>query len=97
MKKKIGIGGDGEVFIAARNIVGTGTIEARGGEGFGGGKAKVTLITDNNNFEGTINAIGGASQHAGKKWYLSWWMKFLIYPILTGVIVTLLLKTINIL
>lgn len=53
-KNSIGNGGDaGEIFIAARNIVGNGKIEANGGNGFIGGKGgKITLISEDNQFAG---------------------------------------------
>jgi len=63
-------GGDaGEIFIAARKIKGTGSIEAKGGDGSQGGKGgKVTLITeDASEFEGTISTEGGHSEKTRAK------------------------------
>jgi len=62
--QKIGHGGDaGEVFIAARRIRGGGKIIADGGSGSIGGKGgKITVISDDNQFEGEISAKGGESK-----------------------------------
>lgn len=50
-------GNGGDIFIAARNMTGTGEINADGGEE--NGKAgNITIITDNNSFAGKISAKG---------------------------------------
>jgi hypothetical protein len=56
------LGDGGEIYIAARKITGTGTITANGGDGIKGGKGgKVTMISDDNQFEGDISTEGGKS------------------------------------
>ena len=62
--KKKSKGGDaGNIFIAAKKIMGTGSIEANGGDGNIGGKGgKITVISDDNRFEGKISAEGGKSK-----------------------------------
>lgn len=63
--KKPSRGGDaGEVFIAARKIRGDGKITADGGSGdVGGSGGKVTVISDDNQFEGEVSAKGGESKN----------------------------------
>ena len=92
----IGRGGDaGDIFVAARNIEGSGSFEARGGDGSVGGKGgNVTLITDNNQFSGIIDVQGGRSvnqeQELERPWYKSWWMEYVVYPLLVGVVLIVL-------
>lgn len=65
-----GGGGGGFVFVAARLLAGTGTIEAKGGNGFaaaagnrggggGGGGGVITLITSSTSNPYTLNVDGG--------------------------------------
>ena len=93
MDTQIGKGGDaGEVFIAARKIVGgpQSKITADGGDGSEGGRGgKVTLITEDNQFEGEISAKGGKSFDFGninKWWFVNFWNKYL-WVIISGVII----------
>src|SRR3989344_5590993 len=74
---EIGRGGDaGEVFIAARKIVGDGKITADGGDGSIGGKGgKVTIISEDNQFAGQVSAKGGKSFLSRKKWWEKTWMQ----------------------
>ncbi len=74
-KLKIGQGGDaGEVFIAARKIIGDGKITADGGAGSIGGKGgKVTVISEDNRFTGEISTKGGKSLTPCVSWYQRWW------------------------
>ena len=74
-KSKIDRGGDaGEVFIAAKKIVGTGKITADGGDGSIGGKGgKVTIISEDNRFAGQVSARGGKSFSRTRQWYEKWW------------------------
>lgn len=67
----MGRGGDaGEVFIAARKIVGEGKITADGGEGsIGGQGGRVTIISEDNQFTGQVSAKGGKSLLVSKKWW----------------------------
>lgn len=80
-------GGDaGEIFIAARNIIGNGKIEANGGDGFVGGKGgKITLISENNHFTGKIEAKGGQSLNQSKWWEKSWIQVILLISALVGI------------
>jgi hypothetical protein len=68
---EIGRGGDaGEVFIAARKIVGDGKITADGGDGSIGGKGgKITIISEDNQFTGQVSAKGGKSLISRRKWW----------------------------
>lgn len=63
-KQKNSRGGDaGEIFIAARKIVGSGKITTDGGSGDIGGKGgKITVISDDNQFKGEISSRGGESK-----------------------------------
>lgn len=63
--QKLGRGGDaGEVFIAARKIRGNGKITVNGGDGSIGGRGgKITVISDDNKFEGEISTRGGESKN----------------------------------
>lgn len=80
-------GGDaGEIFIAARNIVGDGKIEANGGDGVVGGKGgKITLISENNYFAGKIEAKGGQSLNQSKWWEKSWIQAIVLVSALVGI------------
>ncbi|NOY35616.1 MAG: hypothetical protein GXP44_01700 [bacterium] len=71
---EISSGGDaGEIFIAARKIVGGGKITAKGGDGSPGGKGgKITIISEDNQFSGEISAKGGKSLNP-IKWFEKWW------------------------
>jgi hypothetical protein len=61
-KKKSQGGDGGELFIAARKMIGDGKITANGGDGDIAGKGgKVTIISENNKFKGEISAKGGKS------------------------------------
>lgn len=66
--KKFSRGGNGgEVYIAARKIIGNGKIMADGGDGdIGGNGGKVTLLTDDNQFSGQISVKGGKSINLNK-------------------------------
>ncbi|MEK7071006.1 MAG: hypothetical protein AAB966_04315 [Patescibacteria group bacterium] len=79
-KSEIGRGGDaGEVFIAARKIIGDGKILADGGNGSIGGKGgKVTIISEDNQFAGQISAEGGKSLVKSNSWYQKWWGQLII-------------------
>lgn len=68
---RIGKGGDaGEIFIAARKIVGDGKITADGGKGGVGGRGgKINIISEDNQFDGEISAKGGKSFVVPKKWW----------------------------
>lgn len=76
-KPEIGRGGDaGEVFIAARKIVGDGKITADGGAGSVGGKGgKITIISEDNQFAGQISAKGGKSLSAPRRWWENSWVQ----------------------
>jgi len=86
----LGKGGDaGEVFIAARKIVGSGKITADGGDGSTGGKGgKVTLICESNQFDGEISAKGGKPFIFQSLWYQTWW-GMLILGIVASAVVAL--------
>jgi len=62
-KSRIGQGGDGgEVLIMARKIIGSGFINAMGGDGGNGGRGGgVTLIAEENQSFGGISVDGGKS------------------------------------
>lgn len=95
-KPEIGRGGDaGEVFIAARKIVGDGKITADGGSGSMGGKGgKVTIISDDNQFAGEVSAKGGKSLVPLISWYQKWWGQLSLGVVITvigGIILALLL------
>ncbi len=88
-------GGDaGEVFIAARKIIGNGIFSAEGGDGIIGGKGgKITLISDDNQFTGKISVEGGKSfSNLKNKWYKSWLMLYVIYPFVVFILGTIFLK-----
>ena len=72
-KSEMGRGGDaGEVFIAARKIIGTGKITADGGDGSVGGKGgRVIIISEDNQFTGQVSAKGGKSLSVSKRWWES--------------------------
>lgn len=87
--KKLNKGGDaGEVFIAARKIAGTGSIEANGGDGDIGGKGgKVIIISEDNQFAGNISARGGKSHSVVNKWWENSWVQFVaVFSALLGII-----------
>jgi len=89
---KAGRGGDaGEVFIAARKIVGDGKITADGGNGSIGGKGgKVIVISEDNQFAGEISTKGGKSLLSKRnKWYEKWW-GILILGVIASTIVAIL-------
>lgn len=75
--KQMGKGGDaGEIFIAARKIIGDGKIIADGGDGSVGGKGgKVTIISEDNQFGGQISARGGKSLSIFKGWWENTWFQ----------------------
>ncbi len=79
LEPEIGRGGDaGEVFIAARKIVGDGKITADGGDGSTGGKGgKVTIISEDNQFTGQVSAMGGKSLSITKKWWEKTWVQII--------------------
>ena len=67
-------GNAGEIFIAARKIIGDGKITADGGSGSIGGKGgKITVISEDNQFDGEISTKGGKSLLKILKWYEKWW------------------------
>ncbi|MDO8571407.1 MAG: hypothetical protein Q7R79_01905 [bacterium] len=76
-QSNIGRGGDaGEVFIAARKIIGNGKITADGGDGSVGGKGgRVTLISEDNHFAGIVSVKGGKSLSVPEKWWESTWFQ----------------------
>lgn len=76
-QEEIGKGGDaGEVFIAARKIVGNGSITANGGDGSVGGKGgRITIISEDNQFTGQVEALGGKSIFQSKKWWETNWFQ----------------------
>lgn len=86
-KNNIGNGGDaGEIFIAARHIIGNGKIEANGGNGFVGGKGgKITLISEDNQFSGDISVKGGQSLNKSKWWEKSWIQAIALISALVGI------------
>lgn len=88
---EIGRGGDaGEVFIAARKIVGDGKITAGGGDGSIGGKGgKITVISEDNQFSGQISAKGGKSLFKANKWYEKWWGILLLGIIASAAVATI--------
>lgn len=90
-ESEMGRGGDaGEVFIAARKIVGDGKITADGGSGGIGGKGgKITVISEDNQFVGEISAKGGKSFSRTLKWYEKWW-GILMLGIIASAIVTII-------
>ena len=71
LDNKVGRGGNaGEIFIAARKIIGDGKITADGGDGSIGGKGgKITIISEDNQFAGKVSAKGGNSLVPPKKWW----------------------------
>lgn len=75
-----GKGGDaGEVFIAARKIVGKGKITANGGDGTEGGKGgKIVVISEDNQFRGEVSARGGQSLFISKKWWEKTWVQIIM-------------------
>jgi len=87
----MGRGGDaGEVFIAARKIIGDGKITADGGSGSIGGKGgKITVISEDNQFAGEISAKGGKSLLKIRKWYEKWW-GILILGVIASAIVAII-------
>jgi len=90
-ESKMGRGGDaGEVFIAARKIIGDGKITADGGSGSIGGKGgKITVISEDNQFAGEISAKGGKSLLKIRKWYEKWW-GILILGVIASAIVAII-------
>ena len=81
-KKKYGRGGNaGEIFIASRKIRGDGSINAEGGDGSVGGKGgKVSVISEDNQFNGRISVKGG------KSFLLRRWLLFLVFFILVLIV-----------
>src|SRR3989344_3509624 len=64
-QKRVPGGDAGEIFIAARRIRGNGKITADGGDGSVGGKGgEITLVTEDNQFEGEVSVRGGTSDIA---------------------------------
>lgn len=86
--KKLNKGGDaGEVFIAARKIVGAGSIQANGGDGdIGGRGGKVTIISEDNQFTGNISARGGKSNSINKWWESNWFQIIALVAGLLGIV-----------
>lgn len=76
----MGRGGNaGEVFIAARKIIGDGRITADGGDGSIGGKGgKVTIISEDNQFTGQVSAKGGKSSSTMRKWWEKTWFQIIM-------------------
>ncbi|GEM_PF-2368449 len=82
--QSIGPGGNGgDIFIFAREINGTGKIQADGGEGsIGGQGGRISVITDKNNFTGQLSVKGGNSLNKKVVWKeLEFWVALLTFMV----------------
>ena len=89
--RNTGRGGDaGEIFIAARKIIGDGKITADGGKGnIGGRGGRVTIISEDNQFGGEVSAKGGKSLGKPFRWYQTWWGMLILGIIASGIVALL--------
>ncbi len=87
--EEVGKGGDaGEIFIAARKIIGNGSITADVGNGNVGGKGgKVTIISEDNQFAGKVSTRGGKSIIQSRRWWeKTWFQIFALVSSIAGIV-----------
>jgi hypothetical protein len=81
LNKNVGKGGNaGDIFIAARKITSSpeAKIMASGGDGSTGGKGgKITIISEDNQFQGEVSAKGGTSFSSSPRWWERTWIQVL--------------------